>query len=337
MNPIAAAAPQPRQPERTIVAAVIIVSFNTREVLRACLASLQQQQGAGAVQVIVVDNASRDGSAAMVARNFAHCTLVRSAVNLGFAAANNVAFALTDARYLVLLNPDALLKPGALQQAIGHMERTPRAGLGGGLLQDMRGQLQPSGRLFPSLLNEMLVQSGLAARYPASRFFGRFDRSWADPRQASQVDWVPGAFCIIRASALAQSGPFDERFFLYYEEVDLCRRIAQAGYQIWYWPDVVIEHIGGASSKTLADMDFSSAGSQLTLWQLRSCLLYYRKHHGALVAWMVNRMALGWHRLRAWKNAAHAQKLAQSKREAVLIAQAWSDTRGGAISPLRPW
>jgi GT2 family glycosyltransferase len=325
----------PSQPQPNM--SIIIVSFNTREVLRGCLSSLQQQQDVGAMQVIVVDNASRDGSADMVARDFPHCHLVRSEVNLGFAAANNLAFALAGAPYLVLLNPDALLQPGALKKSIAHMESTPRAGLAGGLLQDSDGQLQPSGRLFPSLLNELLMLSGLAARYPASRFFGRFDRTWANPRQAAPVDWVPGAFSIIRRSALDISGGFDERFFLYYEEVDLCRRIAQAGYEVWYWPDVVIEHIGGASSKTLVDMAFSGSGSQLTLWRLRSGLLYYRKHHGPLAAWMVNRLELGWHRLRAWKNASREQKRAQSQREAALIAQAWADTRGGSSSPLRPW
>jgi GT2 family glycosyltransferase len=319
------------------IAAIIIVSFNTREVLRGCLAHLRDQEGAGAVQVIVVDNASRDRSADMVAQDFPHCTLVRSEINLGFAAANNVAFELTRAPYLVLLNPDALLTPGALQKAIAHMDRTPQAGLAGGLLQDLDGELQPSGRLFPSPLNELLMLSGLAARFPTSRFFGRFDRTWADPRQAAQVDWVPGAFSIIRRSALDMSGGFDERFFLYYEEVDLCRRIAQAGYQIWYWPDVVIEHIGGESSKTLTEMDFSGSGSQLTLWRLRSGLLYYRKHHGRLAAWVVNRLELGWHRLRAWKNIGQAHKREHSRREARMIAQAWQDTRGGSSSPLRPW
>jgi GT2 family glycosyltransferase len=317
--------------------AIIIVSFNTREMLRGCLAHLRDQEGDQALQVIVVDNASRDGSADMVALDFPDCTLVRSAINLGFAAANNLAFGLASAPYLVLLNPDALLQPGALKKSIAHMESTPRAGLAGGLLQDLSGQLQPSGRLFPSLLNELLMLSGLAARYPASRFFGRFDRTWADPKQAAQVDWVPGAFSIIRRSALDLSGGFDECFFLYYEEVDLCRRVAQAGYEIWYWPDVVIEHIGGASSKTLSDMAFSGSGSQLTLWRLRSGLLYYRKHHGPLAAWMVNRLELGWHRLRAWKNIGQPHKHEQSRREARMIKQAWHDTRGGSSSPLRPW
>ena len=319
------------------MASVVIVSFNTREVLRACLEHLLRRDGARSVQVIVVDNASRDGSADMVAADFPQCELVRSHSNLGFAAANNIGFKQARGRYLVLLNPDAFLTPGALPTAIRHMDRSPRAGLAGGLLKDLQGQLQPSGRLFPSLLNELLMLSGLAARFPRSAFFGRFDRTWADPLQPARVDWVPGAFTIIRRSAMERIGAFDERFFLYYEEVDLCRRMVAAGYEIWYWPDIVIAHIGGESSKTLADMDFSNAGSQLTLWRLRSGLLYYRKHHGRLVAWMVSRMELGWHRLRAWKNGADEQKRATSENTMRVIAQAWQDTRGGAESPLRPW
>ena len=206
----------------------------------------------------------------------------------------------------------------------------------GGRLQDESGHLQPSGRLYPSLLNEFLVISGLAARYPRSRFFGRFDRTWADPGRDSRVDWVPGAFTIIRREALQAVGHFDERFFLYYEEVDLCRRIAAAGYEIWYWPEVQVTHLGGESSKTVTSEDFSSSGSQLTLWRMRSALLYYRKHHGLLGAWLAARLEIAWNGLRLAKSgvSVRGQRL---RREMQLMHKAWSDTRGGAVSPQRPW
>ena len=316
---------------------VIVVSYNTRDILRRCLARLIEELATVDGEAIVVDNASADGSADMVASEFPQVRLLRSAANLGFAAGNNRGFALARGRYVVLLNPDAFLGEGSLARALAHMERSPRVGIAGGRLQDPAGRLQPSGRLFPSLLNEALVTSGLAARYPRSRLFGRFDRTWADPGRAARVDWVPGAFTIIRGRALGEAGGFDERFFLYYEEVDLCRRMAQAGYEVWYWPDIVITHIGGASSKTVKTHEFSSAGSQLTLWRLRSALLYYRKHHGTLAAWGLAAVESLWHRLRIAANAGNPAKHESSRRQIGLVRQAWTDTAGGALCPPRPW
>jgi GT2 family glycosyltransferase len=273
----------------------------------------------------------------MVAAEFPRMRLVRSPVNLGFAAGNNCGFARARGRHVVLLNPDAFLGAGALARALAHMDRSPQVGIAGGRLQDPAGRLQPSGRLFPSLVNEVLVTSGLAARFPRSRLFGRFDRTWADPGQAARVDWVPGAFTIIRGEALRATGGFDERFFLYYEEVDLCRRMAKAGYEVWYWPDIDVTHIGGASSKTVKSLELSTAGSQLTLWQLRSALLYYRKHHGTPAAWGLATLESLWHRLRIAVNARNPAKHASSRRQIGLVRQAWADTAGGALSPPRPW
>jgi GT2 family glycosyltransferase len=315
---------------------VIVVSFNTREVLRTCLTRLMEDAAGLKAEVIVVDNASKDGSADMVAGSFPQFQLVRSDTNLGFAAANNVGFLRATGRYLVLLNPDAFLEKGALARAVARMDAEPRTGLAGGRLVDRHGALQPSGRLFPSLFNELLVLSGLAARFPGSRLCGRFDRTWADPSKDARVDWVPGAFNIIRREAIEKVGNFDERFFLYYEEVDLCRRISEAGYEIWYWPEILVTHLGGESSKTVKSEDFSSSGSQLTLWRMRSGLLYYRKHEGALGAWLASRLEMGWNRLRLLRSGT-AVRRDGLLREVSLMQRAWSETRGGTVSPQRPW
>jgi GT2 family glycosyltransferase len=328
---------------QTIEASVIIVSYNTRDILRRCLQSLYAAIGSRAIEVIVVENASRDASADMLEREFPQVQLVRSETNLGFAAANNVGFKLAQGRYVILLNPDAEVASGALDSAIRCMEASPRIGLAGGRLVDFDGRDQPSARRFPSLLNEVLVISGLAARFPQSRLFGRFDRTWADPAQAARVDWVPGAFAIIRHEALRAVGPFDERFFLYYEEVDLCRRFQAASWQVWYRPDIVIRHLGGESSKTVENAEISSSGSQLVLWRMRSALLYYRKHHGRLGAWMLARLETAWHGLRRLKatltakSPAGTAKAAESGRLVGLMQRAWLETHGGAVSPPRPW
>lgn len=318
---------------------VVIVSYNTRDILRQCLLRLADVAEGLVLQTLVVDNSSCDGSADMVAQEFPQIELIRSASNLGFAAANNLAFERARAELVLLLNPDALLSPGSLRRACDHLDAHPRLAMGGARLVGRDGRAEPSGRQFPSLLNEALVLSGLAARYPQSRWLGRFDRSWDASGRCVPVDWVPGAFALIRRQVLQQLGGFDERFFLYYEEVDLCRRLQQAGWQVWYWPDIEVHHSGGESSRTVAGAAFSKSGSQLTLWRMRSGLLYYRKQHGWLTARAVRALEAGWHRLRARRAIAQgqAEKAAESQRIVQLLAQAWRETDGGRIIPPRPW
>jgi len=323
-------------------ASIIIVSFNTRDLLRECLQTLQCGGAGASYETIVIDNASRDGSADMVADEFPEARLIRSEINLGFAAANNRGFEIARGRYIVLLNSDAFLRPGALRLSIEHMNGDPDAGLGGGRLVGRDDSWQPSARMFPSLLNEILMITGLAAKYPRSRFFGRADRTWADPLCPAPVDWVPGAYSIIRRSVLERVGFFDERFFLYCEEVDLCRRIKAANNKIWYWPDIIAVHLGGESAKTIKTHKVSTGGSQLILWRMRAQLLYYRKHHGAVGAWSAMLFESWWNRLRALRNIfSHSDErratAAEAQSTVALMKQAWADTQGGKLSPQRPW
>jgi GT2 family glycosyltransferase len=320
---------------------VVVVSFNTRNLLRDCLNDLRKEIEGISNEVFVVDNVSRDGSAEMVEAEFPEVKLVRSSVNLGFAGANNQAFKLATGRYIVLLNSDAFLKPMAMRRSIDYMDADPRIGLGGARLIGADGAWQASCRMFPSPLNDFLSLSGLAAKFPKSRFFGRQDRTWANQDEPADADWVPGAYSIIRRSVLDQVGHFDEQFFLYYEEVDLCKRIKQAGYAVRYWPDVVVVHLGGESSKTITSLTMSKSGAQLELWRMRSAFLYYRKHHGP-VAWLTKTIESVWHRLRSWKNLLspvpeHKTKAQESKMVIELLGRAWRETSGGAVSPSRPW
>lgn len=320
---------------------VVIVSFNTKDLLRECLQSLAAECKGIETEVFVVDNVSRDGSADMVAAEFPEVRLIRSDTNLGFAAANNRAFPLATGRYIVLLNSDAFLHEGALRKAIAYMDAEESVGLAGARLVGRDGSWQPSARLFPSLLNDFLTLSGLASKYPESHFFGRFDRKWRKDPTPDDVDWVPGAFSIIRKTVLDRIGFFDENFFLYYEEVDLCRRIKYAGYAVRYLPDVVVIHLGGESSKTVQSLTMSKSGSQLALWRMRAAFLYYRKHHGAQ-AWLAKELEAMWHRIRAWKNAsssdpARKEKAEESLATVALLNRAWQETQGGRVCPPRPW
>jgi GT2 family glycosyltransferase len=319
---------------------VVIVSFNTRALLRECLDSVYQQEGV-TKEVLVVDNASGDGSAELLRAEYPQVRLTVSETNLGFAGANNVAFAQAQGRYVVLLNSDAFLEEDTLRRAVADMDREPAVGLAGGLLVGRDRSWQPSARLFPSPLNDLLSLTGLSSRFSRSRIFGRVDRTWADPNQPAETDWVPGAFSIIRRDVLESVGYFDERFFLYYEEVDLCRRMKRAGFKIAYWPHLIVTHLGGESSKNVKRLSLSSSGTQLTLWRMRSQLLYYRKHHGWR-AWLSMAIETNWHRLRLWNQARRAGEIAWAKRDESLAVihlfeRAWNETSGGRSCPTRPW
>lgn len=320
---------------------LVIVSFNTCAILRECLSSVYREAGSLRLQVIVVDNASTDGSPAMVERDFPDAVLIRSQINLGFGRANNLGFESAQGRFIVLLNSDAFLTEGSLERSLAHMEANPGVGLCGGRLIGRDGALQPSGRMFPTVVNDLIVLTGLSTRYPRSRFFGRFDRTWANEFEAAEVDWVPGAYSMIRSEALKAAGPFDPRFFLYYEEVDLCKRIKQKGYSIWYWPDVTVVHFGGESSRQVKTLELSRSGAQLTLWSIRSKLLYYQKY-SALGAFSAMLVELVWYWLqslrRRWSMDPDRRARARADQLMVsMISQAWRDTRGGRLSPAQPW
>ena len=341
----AAQAETPRTSQQVEVAipdvSVIVVSFNTREVLRRCLQSVQDDGDGLSAEIIVVDNASTDGSSEMIALDFPRARLIRSEINLGFGEGNNVALRLARGRYFLLLNSDAFFVKGALPLAIRHMDENPSVGLGGCRLIGLDGESQPSARCFHSVMGDLVVLSGLAARFPKSKFFGRFDRTWADACKPASVDWVPGAFTILRPSAIQRVGYFDPAFFLYYEEVDLCRRMKDAGIPVWYWPDIVVIHIGGESSRQLAAPEYTLHPAQVVLWRMRSKLLYYRKHHGWQVR-LAKRMEQTVYLATVLRNrfSRDPERRLRAHHHSLLIGlmdQAWKDTNGGRVSPPRPW
>ena len=317
---------------------IVIVSYNTKDLLRECLQTVQTEAAGISTEIILVDNSSSDGSPQMVETEFPTVKVIRSVINLGFGAANNLALEAAQGRYIVLLNSDAFLSTGSLRIARDRMDAHPRAALAGARLVGRDFSWQPSARMFPHVLSDALVMTGLAAKYPKSRFFGHFDRTWADPLQPSQADWVPGAFSIIRAEVLDTIGFFDPRFFMYGEEVDLCRRIKNGGYEIWYWPDIVVTHIGGESSRQMRD---GGAGAQVVNWRMRSTLLYYRKHHGGM-ALLAKWLEVVLYRISALRNRFSSDPLRQARSRARMnlaaaMQSAWIETEGGRTSPPRPW
>ena len=322
---------------------ILIVTYNSATLIDALLQHLKTElQFLGPqlhAEVLLIDNHSRDGTANVVARQHPWVRLYKSEVNLGFAKGNNCLASHATGRYLLLLNPDALPDSGALLRGVQLMEQHPNVVMGGGLLRNTLEEQQPSARMFPGLWDEWATLSGMSAKYPNSRLWSRMDRGWANREEVADVDWIPGAFVFIRADEFSQLGGFDERFFLYYEELDFCRSLRVKAWKVRYWPELKAQHIGGASAKTIEQGRVSKSGAQLELWRMRSALLYHRKWHGASIAYLHHAIELAWLAIRIRKALwqGHSEKSAELAEHMTLLRQAWADTHGGAISPPRPW
>lgn len=253
----------------------IIVSYNTRHLLDRCLEHLhaaEAQIGGGAC--VVVDNASRDGSAEHLASRHPEVRLVRLERNVGFGRANNAALPHVHTPFVLLLNTDAFMTPESLRLSLDYMARHPRCGVLGARLLNSDGSPQPSVRRFPTPWNMFLLNSGLERWF---RSTPRIDPSDWDPDQAQECDWVPGCYFLIRREVIDQIGLFDPLFFLYAEEVDLCRRVKNAGWQVHYFPGARVVHLGGESAKSEGEVD---TNRQIDALAIESSLLYFRKHHG---------------------------------------------------------
>lgn len=314
---------------------VIIVSYKTPDLIRRCLDAVYANAGPLQLETFVVDNASNDGTVEMIRREYPQVHVIPLSRNAGFGAANNAAISKAIGRYWLLLNSDAFIHAGALESAVRHMEEEVSAGVGGARLTGIDGDWQPSACMFPSPLNDILLLSGLSARFPNSHFFTRMNRRWADPAEPAEPDWVPGAFMILRPEAMRRAGLFfDESFFLYYEEVDLCRRVKQAGYRVFYWPDIRVTHLGGESARRAQPEQITATGRQLALWRFRSEWIYYRKHHRLAAGWIARLLESSWYRIRELRNRCSFDpmrrvKAGESRQMARLLAQAWRETHRG--------
>ena len=218
------------------------MSFNTSDLLRQCLASLGNGCEGLSVAVVVVDNASSDGSADMVASEFPQVRLLRNQQNIGFAAANNQALRLAESRYVVLLNPDTVVRPQALAKLVHFMDATPAAGYCGPRLLNDDGTHQRSANRFHTLLSDTLPLLGWA-RDPRSRHTVDLHMLHGE-NDTFRADWLVGACLLVRAEALRAVGLLDEKYFLYFEEVDWCRRMARAGWDGWYVGSSEVVHLG---------------------------------------------------------------------------------------------
>jgi GT2 family glycosyltransferase len=257
----------------------VIVNYNTRDLLEKCLSSLLAAADVK-VHTIVVDNASTDGSVELVRTRFPEVEVIQLAENAGFARANNVAFTQCEAEYVLLLNSDAFLAEGALNALLDAAGRYPRAGVLGPRLHYSDGTLQRSAWPFPRAGRIMLEAFGV---HRVLRRLGLLEDLgvWGHDEER-RVDFLIGACLLLRAKALADVGGFDEDFWLYGEEADLQRRLAEHGWDVIFTPSAHVEHVGGASSSE----------SEVRLRHFYSGQRRFLKKHGARVSWPIARAAL---------------------------------------------
>ena len=247
----------------------IIVNWNTRELLAACLEStFAAMHDDLESEIIVVDNGSTDGSAEMIGEHFPRVHLIRNQENVGFANANNQAIRQSCGRYVLLLNSDTEVYPGALSTLVQFMNEHSRAGGCGSRLLNADGSLQASCHPMPTPAREFWRLLFLDRLWPKATYV---QERW-ESETPRRVQVIKGACFLLRRSALEQVGMLDEQYYMYSEEVDLCYRLAHAGWELWWVPQAVVKHYGEASSKQRRETMY--------IQLYRSKVQFYRKFGG---------------------------------------------------------
>jgi len=266
--------------------AVVVVNYNAGEHLLACLTSVLASAGDATVEVVVVDNASRDGSAGAAAERFPEVRVIETGTNRGFAAGVNVGIRATRAPFVFVLNPDAEVTTGTLQALVKLAADRPRAGLLGPLIRNADGSLYPSGRRFPSI-TQAVGHAFLGPFDPGNQWTRAYTMAGWDRTTERVVDWVSGSAMLLRRAALERIGLLDEGFFLYGEELDLCTRLRDAGWQVVFTPEVEVTHVGGVST---------GRSRRMNVIHSRSIYRYYRKHRAS--GWRRALLPFAWVALR---------------------------------------
>jgi GT2 family glycosyltransferase len=251
---------------------VIIVNWNTKELLRDCICSVYEHAGNIDYEIIVIDNASTDGSASMVKNDFRQVILIENSDNRGFATANNQGIAVAKGRYVLLLNSDTVVLDNSIANTVRFADENPHAAVTGCRVLNPDRSLQRTCFMFPSILNMLLSSTYLYKLFPKNRFFGREQMTWWNRSDVREVDVVTGCFMLVRREAIEQVGVMDEQFFMYCEETDWCYRFREKGWKVMFAPVGEIIHFGGQSTaqKPVA-----------MIVQLRlSILKFIRKHYG---------------------------------------------------------
>ena len=301
---------------------IVIINWNTREMLRDCLETVFTSLGDFPAEVIVVDNASEDGSADMVSEDFPRVRLIRNERNMGFAAANNQGFEIANGRHVLLLNSDTLVHGDVLAQSVKWLDAHPEAAAMGCRVLNTDGSVQRTCSMYPSLLNQFLLTSGLwKLSWPT--IFGRGQMANWGRDDEREVEVISGCYLLVRRSVIAEIGDLDEDFFFFGEETDWCRRMSDAGWKLVFAPVGEITHHGSVSAWKL--------NYRRDLLLTTAKVLLHKKHNGtvsALLVWF-NAVLFNGSRAVLWTVKgifdARARPRAQHFRQVVAhLGQAWS-------------
>ena len=270
---------------------IIIVSWNVRDLLLQCLVALPAATGALSFEIIVVDNASNDGTVEAVRSAFPDVRVIANNENLGFTAANNQALAVARGDFLFLLNPDTEPRPSAIAELHRYLLAHPQVGIVGPRLWYADGSLQPSRRRFPTLATLFMESTVVQEYLPNLSLFARYYVTDRSPDDAQTVDWIVGAAMCVRRQVYEQIGGLDERFFMYCEELDWCQRVVEAGWQVAYVPNAQVVHHEGRSSEQVV------AARHIRFFTSR--VRYTCKYHGAIIAetlrlWLLATFVFQW-------------------------------------------
>ena len=250
---------------------VIIVSYNTREILLNCLRSVYSSAGDVDAEVFVVDNASTDGTVDAIHREFPKCTVIANETNVGFSRANNQAVRVCSGRYILLLNPDTVVEPDVLAKMVTLMDEQRDVGMVSCKLVTQDGSLDLAcRRAFPSLWDGFCRASGLSQWFPKSRLLAGYNLTYLDEHKTCEVDAVNGAFMFARREAVEEVGLLDEDYFMYCEDLDWCFRFGRSGWKVVYHPAATTVHLKGQSG--------NPKSSAMIRELFRSTKLFYRKN-----------------------------------------------------------
>ncbi len=252
---------------------IVIVSYNTVDLLRDCLSSVIQNTENIEYEIWVVDNQSKDGSADMVESEFPQVKLIRNSVNGGFSQANNLAIRqCRSSKYVLILNPDTIVPKGTLAECVDFMEKDGEIGCLGCKVVKVDGTLDKAcKRGFPSPWNSLCYLMKLDKLFPNNKKFGGYNATFIHEDEESEIDSLVGAFMMLRKGAIEQVGLLDETFFMYGEDIDWCYRIKEAGWKNYYHPKVRIVHYKGESSKKQSTRMIGEFH--------KSMFIFYNKHY----------------------------------------------------------
>ncbi len=260
---------------------IIIVNYNASNLLRSCIESIYKETKNLSFDIWVVDNNSFDNSVKVIKSCFPDVNLIENARNIGFAKANNMAISKTKADYILLLNPDTLIKQNAIEKTVKFMEENPQIGIAGCKVLNEDGTLQLAcRRSIPTPKVAFLRLTGLSSLFPKSKIMARYNLTYLDPDKPHKVDAVSGAFLMIRKEVIDNIGILDESFFMYGEELDWCFRAKKAGWSVMYYPNAEIIHYKGECSR------FNSR--KATLEFHRAMYLFHKKHFAERHSKIVN-------------------------------------------------